>query len=111
MADKVMRKRKGQFMQVARAHGVCYDSLRRRLNGDIQHNTITGRVQGLQPGEEQALSDFAMEMSEAGLGLTKRMVKDAAMFVVNDRPNNFGVRMGLQTSGSALSWEGTRIFP
>ena len=40
---------------LARKHGVGYDALRRRVNGEVQPNAITGRVQGLQPGEEDAL--------------------------------------------------------
>ena len=80
----------GSIADIARVHGVGYDALRRRLNGEIKIDAITGRVQGLQPGEEQALVEVSVEMSEVGLGLTRQMVKDAALYLVSERANSFG---------------------
>ena len=85
---------------LARKHGVGYDALRRRVNGEVQPNAITGRVQGLQPGEEDALVLFALQMAGQGLGLTRAMLKARVVTLVAGRPHAF------QEHGPSDKWIG-----
>lgn len=91
-------KNGGSLVALARKYRVGYDALRRRANGELDVDAIQGRVQGLTLAEEDGLAEFALEMAEAGLGLTKSMVKEAAEYLVKDRPSAFG------ESGPSNNW-------
>jgi len=85
----------------AREHKVGYDALRRRINGDLEADAITGRAQGLRPGEEKALVLFALLMAGRGLGLTRPMLKARVMTLVSNRRHAFGESTDQARSGSA----------
>lgn len=78
------------LLSIARNHGVNYRSLRRRVTGEILVEASVGWTQGLSNPEEEALVEFALEMAERGLGLTRQSLKDYILYLVSHKDHRFG---------------------
>ena len=88
----------GSIASLARKHDVADESLRRRILGIVSEDAKTGRVQGLQSAEEDALAHFAIQMCERGLGLTRPMIKERVMSLVQNHDHAFN------QSGPSPEW-------
>ena len=78
------------IMSISQDSDVSYHSLLRRIKGKVAVSASTGRVQGIHRHEEKALVNFAIEMSIRGLGLTRKMLKDSILKIVQHRDHSFG---------------------
>jgi len=70
-------------------YGVSFESLRRRINGEVDIDSDTGRVQGLTREEEIGLVNFAIDMGEKGMGLTRDDMRGLVLYLVKGRNHSF----------------------
>lgn len=60
----------------------------------VEISASPGGVQGLTLSEELALKEYAIEMCSRGLGLTRKMLQDAATFLVLKREDKIPCKFG-----------------
>ena len=71
--------------RAAKMHGVPKSTLHDRISGNVIHGDKPGPDQLLTPVEEEELSNFLMEVAQAGYGKTRKEVRHIAGRVAVDK--------------------------
>ena len=82
---KSVMEKNTPISQAAEMHGVPKLTLHDRISGNVTHGDKPGPDQLLSPAEEEELSNFLVEVAQAGYGKTRKQIRNIAGRIAIDK--------------------------